>query len=111
MSYIAYLSVDLMIATLAAFWVLFVFMVSGWLVSAILSVPETLEARHMLYQHRLFNALQYPTQKESLKNIFFGIMMGGSALLPTLIHIGMALRAMLSATLSPFRSIPQSNAN
>ena len=95
LSYISYLSVDIFIAVLATFWLLFVFMVSGWIVSMVLSIPETLEARHMLYQDRVAEALTNPTSRSSLKNIFFGVIMGGSALLPTMLHIVMAVMAMM----------------
>lgn len=88
--YLSYLSVDILIAFLATFWVLFVFLVSGWLVSFVIAHPETLTYRTGLYQGRLYDALFHPLNPANLKNIYFGIIMGASALLPTLFHFGMA---------------------
>ena len=50
LSYLGYLNVDLVIAVLATFWVLFAFMVSGWVVSLVLAIPETFEARTVLFE-------------------------------------------------------------
>ncbi len=92
-SYLAHLSVDLVIAGLATMWVLFVFSVSGWLVSFVGANPESLLARNGAYQDRLLQALQDPTGREEIKNIYFGLLMGVSAMLPTLTHIYLSVRA------------------
>jgi hypothetical protein len=92
-SYVAHLSVDLGIAALATLWVLFVFSVSGWLVSAVGAVPESLGARNGAYQDRLVRALQDPTGREEIRNIYFGVLMGLSAMLPTLTHLYLSMRA------------------
>jgi hypothetical protein len=92
-SYIAHLSVDLAIAGLATLWVLFVFSVSGWLVSVVRANPESLLARNDVYQDRLIQALQDPTGREEIKNIYFGLLMGLSAMLPTLTHIYLSMHA------------------
>ena len=91
--YLAYLSVDLVIAVLAGLWVLFAFIVSGWLVSAVLQIPETFGSRTSLYQGRLWSALLNPFEGDNFRNIYFGIVMGASALLPTLCHLFLAARA------------------
>ena len=96
-SYVFYLSVDLLIAIVATFWVLFVFMISGWVVSYLLHVPETIGSRVWLYETRVESAMQHPLHRDSLKNIYFGVVMGASALLPTLLHLSLA-------ALSLFRS-------
>jgi hypothetical protein len=95
LNFFGYLSVDLVIAVLATFWVLFIFIVSGWLVDLVLAQPETLAARRHLYQGRLLGALTDPFALENLRNIYFGMIMGASALIPTLLHIALACGSML----------------
>lgn len=97
LTYMSYLSIDIVIAILATFWVLFVFMVSGWLVSFIITQPETLGARADLYSGRIYDALRNPFSYGNLRNIYFGVIMGASALLPTLVHAGMAGWSVLRA--------------
>ena len=92
-SYVGHLSVDLGIAALATFWVLFVFSVSGWIVGVLGTAPESLLARNAAYQDRLARALQDPTGREEIRNIYFGVLMGLSAMLPTLTHLYLAIRA------------------
>ena len=75
-SYVSHLSVDIGIAVLATFWVLFVFSASGWMISLLGAQPESLLARNAAYQDRLVQALQDPTGQEELRNIYFGILMG-----------------------------------
>ena len=88
--YMSYLSIDIGIAILATFWVLFVFTVSGWLVSFIVAHPESLSYRTTLYHDRVEDVLVEPFKPEHMKYVYFGGVMGASALLPTLIHFGMA---------------------
>lgn len=95
LGYLGYLSVDFVIAILATLWVLFVFTVSGWLVNLMLSLPETLSDREHLYTGRFQAAITNPLNPESLRNIYFGIVMGASAMLPTLIHLFHAGRALV----------------
>jgi hypothetical protein len=97
LTYMSYLSIDIVIAILATFWVLFVFMVSGWLVSFIITQPETLGSRADLYSGRIYDALRNPFSYGNLRNIYFGVIMGASALLPTLVHAGMAGWSVLRA--------------
>lgn len=100
LSFFAYLSVDLVIAVLATFWVLFVFIISGWLVNLLLTQSESLADRQHLYQGRLMGVLSDPFGYESLRNMYFGVIMGASALIPTLLHILLACRSMLLSGLS-----------
>lgn len=114
-SYISHLSVDLLIAVAATFWVLFVFSVSGWLVSffpaekavvksevgvnikadaKIQLKKRTLSDRGKLYERRVAAAINNPTGKDEMKNIYFGIVMGLSAIIPTAVHISCALFSM-----------------
>jgi hypothetical protein len=93
-SYMGYLSVDLVIAIAATAWVLFVFTILGWMVNLVLAHTETLAQREVLYKGRFWAALMDPFHPESLRNIYFGIVMGASAMLPTLIHLFHALRAL-----------------
>ena len=95
--YVAYLSVDLLIAVLATFWVLFAFVVSGWIVSFILERPETLTYRTNLYEGRLWSVLLNPFGPDNIRKIYFGIIMGASALLPTLFHFYLAGRSLVRA--------------
>jgi hypothetical protein len=91
------------IAVLATFWVLFVFTFGGWMISIWESAPEQLADRGTKYTNRAIQAIQDPTGRENAKNIYFGLIMGVSAALPTLLHIGLFL-------ISAVRSIlPQSN--
>lgn len=95
LSFFGYLSVDLLIAILATLWVLFVFILSGWLISLIVAHPETLVERRHLYENRLWGAFENPFARHNLKNIYFGTIMGASALIPTLVHIFLACRSLL----------------
>lgn len=101
--YLSYLSIDLAIAVLATFWVLFAFMISGWIVGFILVRPETLEARTLLYEGRFWSALNDPFSPENIRNIYFGIIMGASALLPTLFHMLLAVRALVRSVIAGSR--------
>jgi hypothetical protein len=101
--YIAHLSIDLVIAVLATFWVILVFIVSGWTVSFIetLGQPEELiqtydhetniNKRTSKYATTVNDALKSPS--ENIQNIYFGLIMGISAMLPTMIHFMMFLKS------------------
>ena len=91
-NFVGHLSLDLVIAVLATFWVVFVFSVSGWLVSFTEPVKEVLSERNAVYRERVMNAVKQPTH--NLRNIYFGLVMGISAMIPTCIHITMALRSL-----------------
>lgn len=94
-SYIAHLSIDIVIAIVATWWVLLVFSFSGWLVSLIQQSPESLTQRSYVYERRLARAVRDPTSRDSLKNIYFGAIMGVSAFLPTLTHLVLSLRSVV----------------
>ena len=87
--YIFHLSLDFVIAVLATFWVLFVFTFGGWLISLWETAPEQLADRGTKYTNRAIQAIQDPTGRENAKNIYFGLIMGVSAALPTCLHIGL----------------------
>jgi hypothetical protein len=95
LSYISHLSIDVLIAIVATFWVLFVFSISGWIVKSTLTMAknktgvlaETLEQRNQLYAGRAVAAVKNPTGKEEMRNIYFGLIMGLSAIIPTCVHI------------------------
>jgi hypothetical protein len=96
MLYISHLSIDMLIAIVATFWVLFVFSISGWLVSFIpikseIAKHESLEDRNKAYADRAVAAIKNPKGKEEMRNIYFGIIMGFSAMIPTCVHIFSAL--------------------
>jgi hypothetical protein len=95
--YIAHLSIDLVIAILATLWVLFVFIFSGWLIKTLEADPIDMTARTQFYQRMLVDAAAKPT--ENWRNIYFGIIMGISASLPTCIHLYMFFRAGLQTLL------------
>ncbi|MDJ0903859.1 MAG: hypothetical protein QNJ55_34235 [Xenococcus sp. MO_188.B8] len=95
-SYLAHLSVDLIIAIIATWWVLFVFSISGWLVSLVQQNPESLVDRAFVYEERLVDALEDPTSSHNLKNIYFGTVMGISAMLPTLTHLYLSGQSVLA---------------
>jgi hypothetical protein len=93
--YITHLSLDLVIAILATFWVLFVFSFSGWIVQfwePIRHVHQDLVSRNEEYTEMLVDALERPTDNK--RNIYFGLIMGVSAILPTCCHISMFLMSL-----------------
>ena len=85
--YLAHLSVDLVIAILATMWVLFVFIFSGWIISFLISNPESFLIRKETYEARVVSAINNPSGIDEIRNIIFGIVMGFSAILPTTFHI------------------------
>lgn len=89
-----HLSLDLVIAFLATMWVVLVFVVSGWAMSYILGNPEQLSSRSNVYHGRLLQALLFPF--ENIRNIYFGLIMGISAALPSCVHFLLFLRATIS---------------
>lgn len=97
--YVAHLSVDVIIAILATLWLLFVFSFSGWLVSLWENTPEFLDARNAKYQQMFTDAVANPT--DNLRNIYFGLVMGISATIPTCTHLFMFLRASWSTMAIP----------
>lgn len=89
--YVGHLSIDFVIAILATFWVVFVFTMSGWIVREVEQTPQSLTNRSERYEQMVVDAVEAPT--ENLRNIYFGLIMGISAMIPTIIHISMFLRA------------------
>jgi hypothetical protein len=106
--YVAHLSLDAVIALAATFWVLFVFSFSGWLISLAEPQPEVLLARNEKYARRLVEAVARPT--DNLRNIYFGLIMGVSASLPTCVHILMFLRSSLQQITKQDQSTDRSTA-
>jgi hypothetical protein len=104
--YIAHLSIDLLIAILATFWVIFVFVVSGWIISFIETLNQPIEIieyydhetniyqRAEGYTDKVNDAIQNPTK--NVRNIYFGIIMGLSAIIPTLIHLSMFCKSIIT---------------
>jgi hypothetical protein len=93
--YVAHLSIDAVIAVLATFWVLFIFSFSGWLVNFYEGVPIAFSARNDVYEKLLIDAIEKP--HDNWRNIYFGIIMGISASLPTCIHISMFIKSSVVA--------------
>ncbi|MEL6940928.1 MAG: hypothetical protein AAFO84_17235 [Cyanobacteria bacterium J06598_1] len=98
--YVSYLSVDVLIAIAATGWVLMVFSVSGWLVSQLLvhMTPSadtvSLAQSSIKYESRATAALRDPLGRDNIKNIYFGVIMGFSAMIPTLTHLYLSARAV-----------------
>ena len=90
--YIAHLSIDLVIAILATIWVVYVFTVSGWIVKWFEATPDDLALRAERYEQMVIDAAANPT--ENLRNIYFGLVMGVSAMIPTTIHFGMFFQSV-----------------
>jgi hypothetical protein len=88
----------LFIAFIATLWVLFVFTFGGWLISLWEQVPEQISERSVKYTNRAVQAIQDPTGRENAKNIYFGIIMGLSAALPTCFHFFLFFSAICSKT-------------
>ncbi|MGB3292774.1 MAG: hypothetical protein WBB01_07310 [Phormidesmis sp.] len=93
-SYIAHLSIDVLIAILATFWVLMVFSVSGWMVGMLQHSSQSLAESSVKYENRLSDAVKDPTGRENIKNIYFGVMMGFSAMIPTMIHLYLSAQSV-----------------
>lgn len=93
--YILHLSFDLIVGIVATLWVLFVFSFGGWLISLWENAPEKLVERGNKYTNRAVQALQDPTGSENVKNIYFGLIMGLSASLPSCLHLGLFLFSLL----------------
>jgi len=94
--YIFHLSLDLVIAFLATLWVLFVFTFGGWLISLWEQVPEQISERSAKYTNRAVQAIRDPTGRENARNIYFGLIMGVSAALPTCFHFSLFFLAICS---------------
>lgn len=100
MDYIGHLSLDFLIAVVATFWVLFVFTWGGQLVSQFEAmvaegVPESLVDRTGKTSLRVQEAIENPAA--NWKNIYFGLLMGISASLPTFAHISLYVYASSAA--------------
>lgn len=91
MEYILHLSLDLVIAVLATFWVLFVFSFSGWIIHLLDSIHQDLADRNEDYKRMLVDALANPTDNK--RNIYFGLIMGVSAMLPTCGYVFMFMKS------------------
>ena len=104
--YIAHLSIDFLIAILATFWVIFVFVVSGWIISFIETFNQPIEIieyydhetsiyqRAEKYTDKVNEAIQNPAK--NIRNIYFGLIMGLSAIIPTLIHLSMFGKSIIT---------------
>jgi hypothetical protein len=93
--FVGHLSIDLVIAFLATLWVLFVFSFSSWLMRHFDASADIqgLAARQSVYQDRVVDAVRNPTR--NLRNIYFGLVMGTSAMIPSCVHLAMAVRALV----------------
>ena len=105
--YVFHLSLDLIIAIVATFWVLFVFTFGGWLISIWENAPEQLTSRGAKYTNRAVQAIQDPMGRENAKNIYFGVIMGVSAALPTCFHIFLFFSSLLSKIKKSFQKPKQ----
>jgi len=92
-SFAGHLSVDLLIAVAATFWVLYVFAFASYFVRSMDAYATVaLQQRQAVYERRALHALYEPAS--NLKNIYFGIVMGISAILPTCFHAYLFFRSM-----------------
>jgi len=108
--YLAHLSIDLVIAVLATFWVILVFIISGWAVSFFETLGQSEELiqkydhetninkRTDKYVSTVNDALKDPSK--NIQNIYFGLIMGISAMLPTMIHFMMFLKSSFFTIIS-----------
>ena len=98
--YVGHLSLDVVIAIIATFWVLFVFTWGGQLVSQIDAlmtdaVPESLTERTGKTTLRVQQAIENPL--DNWRNIYFGLLMGISASIPTFAHLGLFCYSSVNA--------------
>lgn len=61
----------------------------------------------MLYEGRVWSALTNPFGPENIRNIYFGVVMGASALLPTLFHAFLAVRSVAFTVVGKLVSGPE----
>ena len=89
-----HLSLDLVIAIIATFWVLFVFVFSSWFVRYFEPTVHVYDIayRQEVYEQRVVSAIKEPVR--NFRNIYFGLIIGMSAMLPTLMHIFYALKSL-----------------
>lgn len=80
LEYVSHLSLDFVIALLATFWMLYVFSFAGWLIHLFESVRQDLSGRNEDYRRMLNDALRTPFANK--RNIYFGLILGVSAMLP-----------------------------
>ena len=119
LSYMTHLFLDFIIAILATFWVLFVFVISGWLINQIEgksysqredggmyvvkkndeTQSEQFQKRGEIYRTRVEEAMRNPAQ--NWRNILFGVIMGLSAMLPTSVHVMMFFKHLLRIKKTP----------
>jgi hypothetical protein len=92
--FLAYLSVDFIIAVVATLWVVFAFYVSGWLVAQVLPINDSFAQRTELYHDRVAGVFLHPLAAESLKNVYFGLILSGSSMLPSIAHVVIAVGAL-----------------
>ena len=71
------------------------------------TAPEQLAERGTKYTNRAIQAIQDPTGRENAKNIYFGLIMGVSAALPTCMHMGLFFYSVLKR-LMPEKKKPDS---
>lgn len=105
-SYIGYLSIDLLIAIVATGWVLFVFWISGWIIGFTEFEPQVLAERTQTYEKLIVEIVKNPGA--GLRNIYFGILMGFSTIIPTVIHIYMSLSSIIRHIRSESRGLAAS---
>ena len=93
---------DLVIAVLATFWVILVFIISRWAVSFIETLGQS-EKLIQTYDHETNinkRTNKYATtvnddlknRSKNIQNIYLGLIIGISAMLPTIIHFMMFLK-------------------
>jgi hypothetical protein len=56
--------------------------------------PESLVESTVKYESRLTDAVKDPLGRQNIKNIYFGAIMGFSAMLPTFIHLFLSARSI-----------------
>ena len=106
--YVIHLSLDLFIAILATLWVLLVFTFSGWLISLWENAPEQLADRGVKYTSRAVQAINDPAGRENIKNIYFGLIMGVSAALPTCFHFFLFFSSLIKKLRKTFLNSSES---
>ena len=104
--YVGHLSLDAVIAIIATFWVLFVFTWGGQIVSMVEAinteaVPESFSDRTGKTTLRVQEAIENPLG--NWRNIYFGLLMGISASLPTFAHISLFFYSSMIAVVKKLR--------
>ena len=98
-SYLGHLSIDILIAVIATFWVVYVMVFSFWIYNLVYGIDEGLLERQALYEERIRSTVDQP--EDNWRNLLFGFLLGFSAMFPTVTHLISFILSFFKAWWSP----------